>query len=87
MGIVIERRWQFLRSVFKIRNSSTWLKPVASLRKNCVKVFGKVGFITGFTNGGAYIQDIEGNYITIPNKSYKQVSFKHIEFINHNNNW
>ena len=52
-----------------------------------VKVFGKVGFITGFTNGGAYIQDIEGNYITIPNKSYKQVSFKHIEFINHNNNW
>jgi hypothetical protein len=52
-----------------------------------VKVFGKVGFITGFTNGGAYIQDIEGNYITIPNKSYKQVSFKYIEFINHNNNW
>ena len=30
-----------------------------------MKVFGKVGFITGFTNGGAYIQDIEGNYITM----------------------
>jgi len=52
-----------------------------------VRTFGKVGFITGFTNGGVYIQDIEGDYITIPNKSYKQVSFKYIEFINHNNNW
>jgi len=57
------------------------------VKNDKVKVFGKVGFITGFTNGGAYIQDIEGNYITIPNKSYKQVSFKYIEFINHNNNW
>jgi len=62
---------------------------VGFLWLNSVKVFGKVGFITGFTNGGAYIQDqdIEGNYITIPNKSYKQVSFKYIEFTNHNNNW
>jgi hypothetical protein len=52
-----------------------------------VKVFGKVGFVTSFTDGGAYMQDIEGNYITIPNKSYKQVSFKYIKLINHNNNW
>lgn len=52
-----------------------------------VRAFGKVGFISGFTSGGCYIKDIEGNYITIPDKAYKQVSFKHLEFICHNNNW
>ena len=52
-----------------------------------VKVFNKVGFISGFTSGGSYVKDIENNYITIPGKTYKQVSFKHLEFISHNNNW
>jgi len=52
-----------------------------------VRLFNKVGFISGFTSGGCYVKDIENNYITIPNKTYKQVSFKHLEFINHNNNW
>jgi len=36
---------------------------------------------------GIYVKDIENNYITIPGKTYKQVSFKHLEFISHNNNW
>jgi hypothetical protein len=52
-----------------------------------VKLFNKVGFISGFTSGGCYVKDIENNYITIPGKTYKQVSFKHLEFISHNNNW
>lgn len=52
-----------------------------------VRVFGRMGFISGFTSGGAYIKDILGNYITIPEKTYKQVSFKYLEFISHNNNW
>jgi len=52
-----------------------------------VRVFGKVGWISGFCSGGCYLKDIEDNYITIPNKSYKQVGFKNIEFISHNNNW
>ena len=52
-----------------------------------VRLFGKVGFISGFTNGGCYVKDIENSYITIPDKTYKQVSFKHLEFICHNNNW
>ena len=52
-----------------------------------VKAFGKVGFISGFASGGCYVKDTDGNYITIPDKTYKQVSFKHLEFINHNNNW
>ncbi len=52
-----------------------------------VKLFGKVGFISGFTSGGCYIKDISGNYIIVPNKTYKQVSHKHLKFISHNNNW
>ena len=52
-----------------------------------VEVFGLKGFITGFTNAGAYIKDIDGNYITKPTVSYKQVSFKEIRRIHHNNNW
>lgn len=52
-----------------------------------VKVFNKVGFISGFTTGGCYVKDIEDNYITIPNKNYKQVGFKNLELVSHNNNW
>jgi hypothetical protein len=52
-----------------------------------VKVFDKIGFISGFCNGGCYVKDTNDNYITIPGKTYKQVGFNHLEFINHNNNW
>lgn len=52
-----------------------------------VRVFGKVGWISGFTKGGCYIKDIDNNYIALPEKSYKQVTFKNLELINHNNNW
>lgn len=52
-----------------------------------VKIFNKIGWISGFCNRGCYIKDINNNYITTPNKTYKQVGFKNLEFINHNNNW
>lgn len=52
-----------------------------------VGLFGEVGFIGGFTSGGCYVKDIENSYIIMPDKIYKQVSFKHLEFINYNNNW
>lgn len=52
-----------------------------------IKLFNKVGFVTGFCQGGLYVKDIDNNYITKPNKSYKQVSFNDIEVISHNNNW
>lgn len=34
---------------------------------------GSIGWITGFTGKSAYIQDIDGNYITMPGKTYKQI--------------
>ena len=52
-----------------------------------VKVFGNTGWINGFASGGCYVKDIDNNYITIPNKRYKQVGYKNLEFICHNNNW
>ena len=54
-----------------------------------VKVFGhgQIGYITGFTSGGAYVKNVDGEYITIPNKSYKQVGIKYLKLLSHNNNW
>lgn len=52
-----------------------------------VNVLGQTGYITGFTSGGAYIKDKEGNYITLPNKSYKQVGISNLQLLHHNNNW
>ena len=52
-----------------------------------VLVLGKEGHITGFASGGAYIKDMDDNYITLPNKSYKQVGIANIRLLNHNNTW
>lgn len=49
---------------------------------------GKRGWISGFTGTtGAYILNASGQYITIPEKTYKQVGFKDLILISHNNNW
>ena len=52
-----------------------------------VEVFGQIGYITGFTGTGVYVKDTNNNYITMPNKSYKQINIKELKLINHNNNW
>ena len=52
-----------------------------------VSVFGKIGWISGFSVGSCYIKDIKDSYILIPGKNYKQVGFKNLRFISHNNNW
>ena len=52
-----------------------------------VRIFNKTGFISGFAKNEIYVKDIEGNYIMKPNKNYKQISYKDLEFIHHNNNW
>lgn len=53
-----------------------------------VRLFGQVGYITGFTGAsGFYVKSIEGNYITIPGKKYKQVRLTELVFVHHCNNW
>jgi len=69
------------------RNSKNSKESNGFYLNDKVSAFGKIGYITGFTSGGAYIKGINNEYITIPEKTYKQVSFKNIKFICHNNNW
>ncbi|WP_416829654.1 RNA-guided endonuclease IscB [Ectobacillus polymachus] len=52
-----------------------------------VKIFGQVGFVTGFTGKMGYVQDIHGQYIQNPSKSYKQVKMSDVKRIHHTNNW
>lgn len=69
------------------RNSKNTPSNQGYFLNDKVSVLGKVGYITGFTSGGAYIKDKDGNYITLPNKSYKQVSISNLQLLHHNNNW
>lgn len=48
---------------------------------------GKIGWISGFNSSGAYVMDINGNYIQMPNKTYKQITLSKLKFICHNNTW
>ena len=48
---------------------------------------GKVGWMRGFSGTSAYIVDINGDYIQMPNKTYKQITLCKLEFLCHNNNW
>ena len=52
-----------------------------------VSVLGQIGYITGFTSGGAYIKNPDNEYITLPSKSYEQVGVANLRLISHNNNW
>lgn len=52
-----------------------------------VNVLGNIGFVSGFCKGGLYVKGMDNEYITLPNKTYKQVPYKQVQFINHNNNW
>lgn len=52
-----------------------------------VKVFDKVGWISGFAGYCCYIKDNEDNYIINPDRVGKGVSLKELTLINHNNNW
>ena len=52
-----------------------------------VEVLGQHGYISGFTSNGAYVKKDKDNYVTMPNKKYKQVSISNLKLICHNNNW
>ena len=52
-----------------------------------VEVLGQNGYISGFTSNGAYVKNDKDNYVTMPNKKYRQVSISNLKLICHNNNW
>jgi len=48
-----------------------------------------IGWISGFTGKNCYIKDVDvdGNYITMSGKKYKQVNLSGLELLCRNNNW
>ena len=53
-----------------------------------VKIFSQTGYITGFSGtSSVYVKNINDEYITIPEKKYKQVPISNLKFVSHNNNW
>lgn len=71
----------------QVRNSKNTPCYQGFFLNDKVSVLGKSGYITGFTSNGAYIKDNANNYITLPNKTYKQVSISKLRLEHHNNNW
>lgn len=69
------------------RNSKNTKEYDGWFLNDVVEIFGKRGFISGFTNGKVYIKDFQDNYITLPNKNYKQINIKELRLKNHENNW
>lgn len=64
------------------RNSKNTKEYNGWFLNDVVEVFGKCGFISGFTNSGAYIKDFQDNYIALPNKNYKQINIKELRLLN-----
>lgn len=81
------RKGRKTKNITQKRNSKNTKEMNGFYLNDKVLAFNKVGFVTGFTNAGVYIKDLEGNYITNTSKTYKQVSFKELKILNHNNNW
>lgn len=76
------------KNVSSKRNAKNTKQHKGFYLNDRVILFGKTGYITGFTGtAGAYVKMIDDNYITMPNKNYKQVSLKVLVHICHNNNW
>lgn len=49
---------------------------------------GKRGWISGFTGTlSAYVTDRNGEYMQIPDKTYKPITFNRLKKVCHNNNW
>lgn len=74
-------------NVNQVRNNKNTKSRKGFHLNDKVRLFNQVGFISGFAGSGCYVKDIDDNYITIPGKTYKQVSFKYLKVICHNNNW
>lgn len=52
-----------------------------------VTYLGKRGWISGFTGTSAYVQDIRGEYMQIPGKTYKSITLSRLKNVCHNNAW
>ena len=56
-------------------------------RNDKVAVLGKVGHLYSFTGLSCRVKDTNGNYITLPNKTYTHIPISQLRLLHHNNNW
>ena len=66
-----------------VKNRKKW----ALWDKIYISKLGTTGFISGFTGKWIYVQDIDGNYLKLPDKSYKQMNPDGVDLVTRNNNW
>jgi len=76
-----------IKNILSKRNSKNTKERNGFYLNDMVKIFDKIGFIFGFSNNEYYVKDIFGNYITIVGSTYKQIGFKYLRMIKHNNSW
>lgn len=81
------RKGSKLPNIEKRRNSKNTKRYKAICFNDRLRLYGKAGFNSGFTSGGVEVKDIDGNYITIADKTYKQVPPGDMELVCLNNNW
>jgi hypothetical protein len=82
------RKGRKTKNVMSKRNEKNTKHLKGFYLNDKVRLFGKIGYITGFTGtSSAYVKTMDDDYLTIPNKSYKQVSLKELTVISHHNNW
>ena len=81
------RKGRKLKNITSKRNEKNTKQVGNWCLNDQVRLFGQVGWISGFSGKSCYLKDINGNYITIPNKTYKQVNLSSLELICRNNNW
>lgn len=79
----IERRHNTIQK----RNNKNTKERYGIKLNDSVIVYGKHGFVNGFTNGGVYVTDIYGNYICGEGKKHKIIPQRHVRVTGHNNNW
>ena len=81
------QRGRLLKNTTSKRNNRNTKFSCGFFLNDKIVVQNQVGYISGFTTSGCYVKDIFGNFIVRPDKTYKQINFSMIKFINHNNNW
>lgn len=61
------------------RNQKNTFRLKGYQRWDCVKVYGKIGFISGFTgSNGCRVVDMTGSYLKRPGKSYSNINLSEV---------
>lgn len=66
-----------------VKNGKKWVL----WDKIYIPELGTTGFISGFSGKWVYVQNIDGEYLQLPSKTYKQINPDSVKLVCRNNNW